>query len=145
MDQDRFFDRYYEPIEASDFSQRGESNAMYRDISIGINSYLDGNYQQSIEQFNKLTSDPVIRSEAQFFSALSYMGLEEYQNAQNTLESLVDTDMRYQAEILWYLSLSYLKTGAFEQANTYLGQLENYDGMYKQDTQTLRKKLRRFK
>ena len=145
IDQDRLFDRYYEPIEASDFSQRGGSNEMYRDIAMGVNSYLDGNYQQSIDQFNELRSDPAIRSEAQFFTALSYLGLDEYQKAQSTLESLVDSDMRYQAEILWYLSLSYLKTGAFEKANTHLTQLENYDGMYKQDAQTLRKKLRRFK
>lgn len=145
VDQDRLFDRYYEPIDATDFSQRWGYNEMYRDIAMGINSYRDGNYQQSIDQFNELSSDPAIRSDAQFYTALSYLGLEEYQNAQSTLESLVDSDMRRQAEILWYLSLSYLKTGDLEKANAHLTQLENYDGMYKQDAQTLRKKLRRFK
>ena len=145
VDQDRLFDRYYEPIEASDFSQRGGTNEGYQDIAQGINSYLDGNYQQSLDRFNELGSDPAIRSEAQFFTALSYLGLGEYQSAQSTLESLLDSDMRYQAEILWYLSLSYLKTGAYEKANTHLTQLAKYDGMYKKDAQTLRKKLRRFK
>ncbi len=145
VDQDRLFDRYYEPIEASDFAQRGGNNERYPDIASGINSYLDGNYRQSIDRFNELGSDPAIRSEAQYYTALSYLGLGEYQNAQSTLESLLDSNMTHQAEILWYLSLSYLKTGAFKEADMHLAQLENYDGMYKKDAQTLRKKLRRFK
>ena len=42
IDQDRLFDRYYEPIEASDFSQRGEFNELYGEIARGINFYTDG-------------------------------------------------------------------------------------------------------
>ena len=145
IDQDRLFDRYYEPIEASDFSQRGEGNEIYRDIAMGINNYVDGNYKQSINQFSALATEPAIQSEVRFFTALSYLGLGQYQQAQSILESDVDGDIRYQAETLWYLSLCYLKTGEFEKANALLGQLEIYDGMYKQDAQTLRKKLRRFK
>ena len=142
--QDRLFDRYYEPIAASDFTQRGESNEIYRDIALGINDYLDGNYRQSIDQFGDLAFDPAIQSEVQFFTALSHLGLGQFQDAQNILKPLVDSDMRYQAEVLWYLSLCYLKTGASVDANTHLEQLENYDGMYKKDAQSLRKKLRRF-
>jgi len=144
IDQDRLFDRYYEPYEASDFAQRGEFNEIYQDIAVGINHYLESDFSLSIAQFSELNSDLAIQAEIHFYTALSYLGLGDYQSAQSTLESLVDTDMRYQAEILWYLSLSYLKTGAFEKANTRLAQLENYDGMYKQDAQTLRKRLRRL-
>ena len=52
---------------------------------------------------------------------------------------------RYQPEALWYLGLCHLKTGAFEKANTVLGELEHYDGLYQEDAQLLRKKLRRLK
>jgi tetratricopeptide (TPR) repeat protein len=145
IDQDRLFDRYYLPVEASDYSQRGEANEMYSDIAMGINHYVEGNYKQSIDQFSKLALDPANQSEVQFFTGLSYLGLGQYQSAQNILESVLDGDNRYQPETLWYLSLCYLKTGDFEKANALLGQLEIYDGMYKQDAQTLRKKLRRFK
>ena len=145
IDQDRLFDRYYEPIEASDFSQRGESNDLYGEVARGINYYVDGDYSQSINQFSDLASNPAIRSEVQFFTALSHLGLGQYQQAQNILETLVDSEIRYQAETLWYLSLSYLKSGEFEKSNARLKQLEIYDGMYKQDAQALRKKLRRFK
>jgi len=145
IDQNSLFDRYYAPMEASDYLQRGGSNEMYEEIARGINYYINRDYSKSIDQFSDLASDPAIRSEVQFFTALSSLGLGEYQEAQSALESLVDIDMRYRAETLWYLSLCCLKTGELEKANTFLGQLEMYDGLYKQDAQTLRKKLRRFK
>ncbi len=145
INQDQLFDRYYEPIEASDYTQRGELNVTYRDIAEGINSYRDGNYNQSIRLFSELASDPAIRSEVHFFTGLSYLGLGQYQRAQTILELIVDDYGRYQPETLWYLSLCYLKTGEFEKATTRLGQLESYDGMYKENAQSLLKKLRRFK
>jgi len=145
IDQDRLFDRYYESFEASDFSQRGELNDLYGEVARGINYYVDGDYSQSINQFSDLTSDPAIQSEVQFYTALSHLGLGQYQQAQSILESLVDSEIRFQAESLWYLSLSYLKSGELEKSNAYLEQLEVYDGMYKQDAQALRRKLRRFK
>lgn len=145
MDPDSLFEHYYEPFGASDFSQRGEGQEKYVDIAQGINYYVDGNYSQSIDQFDQLASDPTIQSEVQFFSALSYMGLGQYPDAQPMLESVLVSDSRYQTETLWYLSLCYLKAGEFEQVNTLLGQLEQYDGLYQKDAQALLKKLRRFK
>jgi len=145
VDQDKLYDRYYDPLEASDYSQRGESNEAYRDVATGINNYLEGNYSQSIEQFSQLATVPVFRSEVQFFTALSHLGLGQYQDAQNIFESIISSENRYHLESLWYLSLCYLKAGEFDQAYMFLGQLENYDGMYQKDAQTLRKKLGRIK
>lgn len=145
MDPDRLFEQYYEPFGASDFSQRGEVNEVYGDIAQGINYYMDGNYNQSIGQFVELSSDPTIQSEVHYFTALSYMGLGQYPDAQSMLESVVGNENRYQTETLWYLSLCYLKTGESGKANTLLGQLVQYDGLYQKDAQTLLKKLRRFK
>jgi hypothetical protein len=144
INQDRLFDRYYEPFEASDYSQRGEANETYKEIAIGINNYVEGNYLQSIDQFGTLALDPLIQSEVQYYTALSYLGLGQFQSAQSLLESVLNGDNRFQAETLWYLSLCYLKTGEFNEANAVLGQLEIYDGLYKKDAQILRKKLLRF-
>lgn len=145
LDQDVLYDRYYMPLEASDYAQRGEANEAYRDIAMGINKYLDGNYDESIEQFRLLAADPVFQAEVQFFTALSHMGLRQYMNAQNIFESLIFSDSRYHPEALWYLSLCCLKAGEIEQASQYLGQLVSYDGMYQKDAQSLRKKIRRLK
>ena len=120
LDQDLLYDRYYLPLEASDYSQRGEASEAYMDIAMGINNYLDGNYVESIEQFRQLASDPLLRSEVLFFSALSHMGLGQYKNAQNIFKSLIISDSRYHMETLWYLSLCCLKAGEFDQASQYL-------------------------
>jgi hypothetical protein len=145
MDQDLLFDRYYEPLEASDYSQRGVANAAYANLAMGISSYLDGSYKQSIEQFSQLESEPAFQAEVQFFSALSHLGLGQYENAQKLFESLISSDNRYHLETLWYMSLCCMKAGEFDDAYTYLGELEKYEGMYQKDSQSLRRKLRRLK
>jgi len=145
MDKDLLYDRYYAPLEASDYSQRGASNVAYGSIAMGINSYLDGSYDQSIEHFSQLDSEPAVKAEVQFFSALSHLGLGQYENAQKLFESLLGDDNRYHLETLWYMSLCYMKTGQFDEAYNYLGQLEKYKGMYQKDSQSLRRKLRRLK
>ena len=144
VDQDRLFDRYYAPVAASDNSQRGIDNFLYQDLAAGINQYRDGNYQKSIEHLNSLASNPSIQSDLYLYSGLSYLGLGQYENAKNMLESVLADDTRFQAQSLWYLSLCCLKTGELEEASRHLEQLEAYDGLYKKDAQTLRKKLRRL-
>ena len=142
-DQDRLFDRYYEPIEASDYRQRGQLNEIYDDVAEGINHYMEGNFNQSIRLFNELISDPTIRPEVEFFTGLSYLGLGQFQRAKNILEIIIDGNSRYLPEAMWYLCLCYLKTGEVEKSVALLGQLKSYDGMYKEDAQSLLKKLRR--
>ncbi len=83
--------------------------------------------------------------EVQLFSALTYMGLEQYEPAREILDQYVETNFRYLPEALWYLSLCYLKTGDYDKAGEMLSQLEAYDGMYKEDAQSLVKKLRRIR
>lgn len=145
LDQDRLFEQYYSPMEASDYSQRGQSSVLHSELAQGINYYKEGNYQLSIDLFSKLASDPKIQPEVQFFTALSHLGLEQYQSAQSILESGLGGDVRYQAEILWYLSLCYLKTGEPDKAKALLMKLELYDGLYKKDAQALVRKLGRIK
>ena len=142
-DQNRLFTRYYEPIEASDYRQRGLLNEKYDDVAEGINHYMEGNYDQAIRQFNELASDPVIRPEVEFFTGLSYLGLGQFQSAKNILEMIIDGNTKYLPEAMWYLCLCYLKTGEDEKSVALLGQLKSYDGMYKEDAQSLLKKLRR--
>jgi len=144
ISQDKLFDRYYEPYAASNYLQRGESKEKYRDITNGINDYMGGRYSQSIDQLGGLIAVSDIQPEVQLFTALSYIGLGQYQDAQNILESAVNGNTRYQPESMWYLGLCYLKTGEVEKASSLLERLEKYDGLYQRDARSLRKKLRRF-
>lgn len=144
VNSDALFDQFYEPFAASNGNQRSQAQEVYKEISAGINHYMDGNYQRSIEQFSKLESDPTIDPEVQLYSALSYLGLGQYTSAQERFESLSEVENRYQAAALWYHGLSLMKTGDYEKADTLLEQLEKYDGLYQKDSQFLRRKLRRL-
>jgi len=144
-DQDRLFYHYYEPDEASNNAQRGQRTELYRDVAEGITQYLEGNYAQSIRLFNDLASNPVIKPEVDYYTGLSYLGLGQFQDAQNNLEMIVYGNARYLPEAMWYLSLCFLKMNKIKNATVLLMELESYDGMYKDDAQTLLKKLRRFK
>jgi len=142
---DRLFQVYYEPLDASDYSQRGGANDLDQNLSEGINSYIHGNYEQSNLLFNQMGSDYGNQPEIQLFNSLTYMGLEQYSAARDILDGYVESNYRYLAEATWYLSLCYLKTGDVAKARELLSQLDAYDGMYKEDAQSLERKLRRLK
>ncbi len=142
---DRMFQDYYVPLDASDYSQRGDVNDLYEQLSEGINSYIQGDYQLSNSLFKQMETVYTNQPEVQLFSALTYMGLEQYEPAREILDQYVETNFRYLPEALWYLSLCYLKTGDYDKAGEMLSQLEAYDGMYKEDAQSLVKKLRRIR
>jgi len=142
---EKLFDRYYEPYSASDNTQRGVDNKTYQDIAEGIESYSAGRYEQSIRQFTELESDQGISAEVQFFTGISYMGLENFPEARQFLQQVIDDGPRYHLEAMWYLSLCYLKTGEVDRATALLNQLEAYQFMYSTDAQALEKKLRRIR
>jgi len=142
---DLLYQDYYVPLDASDYSQRGEVNDLYEDLSEGINSYIQGDYQLSNSLFKEMETVYQNQPEVELFSALTYMGLEQYESAREILDQYIENNFRYMPEALWYLSLCYLKTGEFEKAGEMLFQLEAYDGMYKEDAQSLEKKLRRIR
>jgi hypothetical protein len=144
-DADQLYQRYYEPFEASDHTQRGILAEQYPEISRGIGYYMDGRYQESIRVFSVLEADHEIRAEIQFFTGISQMELGQFRQAEENLARLTDSHSRYRPEALWYLSLCCLKNQEFERASALLDDLLSYEGMYKSDAQDLARKIRRIK
>jgi len=56
---DNLFHRYYEPLDASDGSQRGVVVTEIEKMAVGINLYLDEEYESTIEYFCSLKMPPV--------------------------------------------------------------------------------------
>jgi len=142
---ERLFQGYYAPLNASDYSQRGETSSLYKDLSEGINRYIQGDYEESTVFFNQMGSVYADQPEVQFFSGLAYLGLEQYEQAGVILADYVEHNTRFLPEALWYLSLTCLKTGDIAQARDLLIRLSAYEGMYKRSSQLLERKLRRIK
>ncbi len=144
-DVDRLYQQYYTPFAASDIIQRGSLNSLYPEISRGIRHYMAGRYRESILELIPLVEDPGIRAEVRFFTGISYMGLGQFQHAEDMFKNVLNESSRYRPETLWYLSLSSMKNGEIDKALELLGDLESYDGMYQIDAQDLARKLRRIK
>lgn len=142
---DRLFQVYYEPLDASDYSQRGETNDLALSLSEAIGEYNQGNYERSGLLLSQLGSDDEIQPDIQLFGGLNYMGLEQYVIARGILEDYIKNNTRFIPEATWYLGLCCMKTGDVDEAREHLSQLDAFDGMYKEDAQALVRKLRRMK
>ena len=132
-------------MDASDYTQRGEGNDLYKSISEGIISYNQGDYEQSNLIFNQLDNQSDHHPEVQLFSGLTHMGLGQYTQARDILQVYIENNSRYIPEATWYLGLCCLKTGDVEKARLHFIHLDAYEGMYKEDAQVLARKLRRMK
>jgi len=142
---DRLFQTYYEPLDASDYTRRGERTDLYLNMTEGINLYNQGAYEKSNHVFSRLYSIHAPLAEVRLFSGLTYMGLGAYDTAVHFFEELLENNVRYVPEATWYLSLCYLKTGELEKAGDLLPGLDEYEGLYSEQAQDLRKKLRRIR
>ena len=142
---DRLFQNYYEPLNASDHSQRDKVQDLNLNLTDGINSYIQGNYERSSLLFNQMGSVQEVQPEVQLFRGLNYMALGQYEPAREILNNYIENNYRYLPEATWYLSLCYLKTGDVNEARLHLTQLDAYEGMYKEDAQALARKLQRIK
>ena len=142
---DRLFQNYYEPLDASDYTQRGDGSDLYLNLSEGISIYNQGDYEKSNRVFSHLYAIHAPVAEVRLFSGLTYMGLGAYDTAAHFLEELLANNVRYVPEATWYLSLCYLKTGELEKAGDLLSGLDEYEGLYREQAQDLRRKLRRIR
>ena len=142
---DRLYQAFYTPMDASDYTQRGERNELSQSISEGIINYNRADYKQSNLIFNQLDTQIDHHPEVQLFSGLNHMGLGEYTVARNILQDYIENNSRYIPEVTWYLGLCCLKTGNVEEARLHFLRLDDYEGMYKEDAQVLVRKLRRMK
>ncbi|HER07477.1 MAG TPA: hypothetical protein ENO20_01075 [Bacteroides sp.] len=142
---DRLFQTYYEPLDASGYTRRGDMTDLYLNMAEGIKLYNQGAYDKSNRIFSHLYSIHAPLAEVRLFSGLTYMGLGEYDTAVHFLEELLENNVRYIPEATWYLSLCCLKTGALEKAGDLLAGLDEYEGLYSEQAQDLRRKLQRIK
>jgi tetratricopeptide (TPR) repeat protein len=136
---------YYQPFEASNFTRRGDAEEAYRNVTDAINTYLSGDYAETVRLFGQISSDPGLMPEVYFFRGLSYLGLGMFENAETELQSCIIDGTRYRPEALWYLSLCKLRMEKYDEAGDLLVELEYYAGMYGELARDLGRKISRIR
>ncbi|MCD4711421.1 MAG: tetratricopeptide repeat protein [Bacteroidales bacterium] len=138
--ESRLFNKYYHPIEDSNLVSRGEPNSGITEVRIGLLLYYQENYIEAIRHLNNAASDTNNLEIVNLYLGLSYMGVENYEQAIGAFQT--NKDDFYALEIKWYLGLCYLKTGQINKAVTSFELLTSSKGEFGKDSRTLVRKLR---
>ncbi len=127
---EKLFENYYEPFESLMNMRSG--NSQTADIlATAMQKYEEENFESALLLFETVlaTDDQSITSK--FYSGISYLETERYQNAQNSFTGIIDhNDNLFIEHAEWYLGLCYLKTGEKEKAKSLFSSIEASDGYY---------------
>lgn len=129
----RMYNKYYNPLPEDAFEQeyiRGESDEL---ILEGISCYLEGDYQCVIQKLKPGT-------EGSFLLGISYMGLDQYEEALESLENFL-TEHPDHPEALWYLGLTSIRLGNTSKAQNYLTHLIRVPSVHRQEAERLLEKI----
>ncbi len=97
--------------------------------------YNMGNYDQALEQFEKLDEE---HPELNMYKGVIALEREQVEEAMGYFKPFAeDTDSEYYEEGKWYLALCYLKNGNLDKVKSTLAPLEENDDYYGQKAQSL--------
>jgi len=131
------YTEYYKPLNAYSTTTRNNANVL-DPFSNAVALYYQTKYKSALAIFTDLSKQEPNNQAYLFFRGITYMGLEDYNNAIVLLSKVVSSESDdYKKESKWYLGLSYLKTGEIEKASKYLTELSNSNGYYQSQAQDL--------
>ncbi|WP_144017465.1 tetratricopeptide repeat protein [Ekhidna lutea] len=110
-----------QPYEMFITSRDGEGS-----LDHALVTYNNGNYA---EVFNYIQNTHTAQSS--FLKGLSYLYLEEYESAITELQSVANSDSRFEEQARWYLAIAYLQTDEPEKAKAILAQIKGNPNHYK--------------
>ena len=120
----RVFNHYYMPYNSDDIT------GVYRDAetgkSIGIHFYTQHQYEDARPLFEDYLAHKPDDGQVKLLLAICHMEGNDLQKAEAILTEMADAGQAYFLEdALWYLSLTYLKTGFTEKALACLDKLKD--------------------
>jgi len=113
---------------------RGENQQSQADsmLTIAMQSYENGRYDEAIELFDQIISFSGDKPEIQFYKAISLLALNKNREALTLLNELYKKpkEFAYYEETRWYLALVNLKIHKKSVAENYLKELIELEGFY---------------
>jgi len=139
---DKLFAKYYEPLSAISPVTRSADETATNSYASAIESYKNKNYQAAAAGFSDaILKDPQNIS-PRFFLGVSQMALGNYDQAENILENVIESQGEYVKEARWYLGLAYIKTGNPEKARECFKILAKSPGFYSDRAEKILRRLR---
>lgn len=140
---DALYKRYYEPMEASSFSLRGNAQDAGTKFQEGVDYYLLKDYTKADHVFNDLQIMNPKTPEVLLYAGLNKMGQGHFASAINLFTDVISAGDQFVPEAQWYLGLCYIKTGENLKARSIMETLSETEGIYKKKAQVILKNLNR--
>jgi len=137
---DELFTEYYEPL-----SMNKSKNSLITNSKAFLEArekYQEKDYYNAYTIFNSLPDNLNIQMEKNFFIGLSFIEMEQYENAIKNFQSVIDNEYQFLAEAYWYLGLCYLKTGQRDKAVEIFKYIDKANGYNHKKTKKILYKLR---
>jgi tetratricopeptide (TPR) repeat protein len=110
--------------------QAGPSKAAF---DKAMEKYNAGKYSEALVFFEQALAAEPLNTEALFYSAISYLGINQPDKAISNLDKVIAQNASaYTSPATWYKSLAYIKKGDKKNARVLLEQLQKGNSSYKQ-------------
>lgn len=142
QDSDKLFARYYHVYETPGDVRSGinQTNTIF---STGLQLYDVQDYQGAYSNFIRVMQTDSSDMATPFYTAISLMELERYNEAIPYLQTVIDhQDILFSDQARWYLALTYLKTENIPGAEELLQELKRTSHHYQKMAGTLLSKMR---
>ena len=139
---DKLFNLYYKPFDAvSDVIRNPGSNSPDSYQSAIIN-YRSGDYQSALKDLSDIFNKDTTAIMPRFFLGITHLAMGNYEQAVNYLIYISVTPGDFQKEALWYLGLTYLKTGEIEKSAQCFDLLKQSSLYYKDKAEEILRRLK---
>lgn len=129
INKDALFDYYFTPYEDVLTTRAGELPPGV--ITEGMVQYNDGNYRAAAVHFDEiLRADPDHRL-VRLYAGISYLQMDSTTKAAGYFSYMANEHGMFQEQALWYLALTYLKSGNVPGCTRVLTELAKQNGPYR--------------
>ncbi len=120
------FAQYYQPSDAVMIVRSGDTETDNNLIQ-GMQAYDDGDFDRAVKLLNSVNENIT----ATFYAALSYVELEEFDQAERKFKNIIaDGDNLFIDQAEWYSALLKLKTGKKDEARKAFIDISNSNSFY---------------
>lgn len=142
---ERLYSQYYEPLDGTNFTIRGDNNEIYQEFRNALDYYINEDYSNSAILFQQIGENSPGSVEGRLYLGLSLMGAEKNAAAASVLEDYLSSFDKYVPEAKWYLALCYLQLDKRAKAKNILEELSGEAGILGENSADIVKRLNRVK
>jgi hypothetical protein len=141
LDNKELYKKYFKPAEAG-YTFRSEGKSGDIDLQTAMQLYESGNYGQALVLFEKILTADSSRIGLNLYSGISQMGIEKFQDANNSFHKIIDNNyILYLEQAEWYLAFCYLMTDNLEKAREQFAFIEKHQGYYKNQAKKILRRI----